>query len=52
MNTLTSKITALAGALLMNGMIMSAVGYLFALQSYPHLSAMAFAHKVVTHLWA
>ena len=49
MNTLSSKITALAAAVLMNGMIMTAVGYLFALQSQPHLSAISFAKAVVTH---
>jgi hypothetical protein len=48
MNTLSSKLTAFAAALAMNGLVMIAVGYLFALQSPPHLSAIAFAHKV-TH---
>jgi hypothetical protein len=51
MNTLSSKFTALAAAVLMNGMIMSAVGYLFALQSHPHLSAISFAKAVVTQQW-
>ncbi|MEA3139748.1 MAG: hypothetical protein QOK23_1917 [Gammaproteobacteria bacterium] len=35
MNTLSSKLTALAAALLMNGLIMGAVGYLFEIQSHP-----------------
>ena len=52
MNTLSSKLTAFAAALATNGMIMAGVGYLFALQSHPHLSALAFAHHVVTHQWA
>jgi hypothetical protein len=49
MNTLSSKLTAFAAAVLMNGMIMGAVGYLFALQSHPHLSAIAFAGQLTTH---
>ena len=51
MNTLSTKLTAFAAALVTNGLIMGAVGYLFALQSQPHLSAIAFAHKVVAHQW-
>jgi hypothetical protein len=51
MNTLSTKLTAFAAALAMNGLVMSAVGYLFALQGQPHLSAIAFAHKVVSQQW-
>jgi hypothetical protein len=51
MSNLSSKLTAVAAALFMNGLIMSAVGYLFALQTQPHMSAIAFAHKVVAHHW-
>jgi hypothetical protein len=51
MNTLSSKLTALAASLLVNSMIMGAVGYLFALQSHPHLSAISFARQVATHQW-
>jgi hypothetical protein len=51
MNTLSSKLTVFAAALLTNGLIMSAVGYLFALQSHPHLSALSFARAVVAHQW-
>jgi hypothetical protein len=51
LNTLSSKLTAFAAALLMNGMIMSAVGYVFALQSHPHLSAISFARAVAAHKW-
>ena len=51
MNTLSSKLTAFVAALVMNGLVMSAVGYLFALQAQPHLSAVAFAHKVAAHQW-
>jgi hypothetical protein len=48
MNTLSTKFTAFAAALFMNGLIMSAVGYCFALQSGTHLSVFAFA-KAVMH---
>jgi hypothetical protein len=51
MNALSSKLTALAGAVLMNGLIMGAVGYLFALQSHPHLSAVSFARQIAIHQW-
>jgi hypothetical protein len=51
MNAIYSKLTAFAAALMVNGLVMSAVGYLFALQTQPHLSAIAFAHKVVAHQW-
>jgi hypothetical protein len=47
MNTLTSKLTAFAAALLMNGFVMGALGYLFVLQSHPNMSAIAFAKAVV-----
>ena len=47
MNTLSSKLTAFAAALAMNGLILSALGYLFALQSHPNMSAIAFAKAVV-----
>jgi hypothetical protein len=51
MNTLTSKLTTFAAALAVNGVIMSAVGYLFVLQAQPHLSAISFAKAVVAHQW-
>ena len=51
MNTMITKLTAVAVALLMNGVIMSAVGYLFALQAQPHMSAIAVVHKVAAHHW-
>jgi hypothetical protein len=41
MNTLPSKLGALAAALATNGLIMSGVIYLFALQAHPHMSAMS-----------
>jgi hypothetical protein len=50
-NTLSTKLTALAAALLMNGFVMGAVGYLFEIQSHPHMSVISFARRVVTHQW-
>jgi hypothetical protein len=38
MNTLSSKLSALAATLLMNCVIMGTVGYLFEIQSHPQLS--------------
>jgi hypothetical protein len=51
MNTLSSKLSALAATLLINGLVMGAVGYLFELQSHPHMSAFAFARQIATHQW-
>jgi hypothetical protein len=38
MNTLSSKLTAFAAALMVNGLVLGAVGYLFEIQSHPHMS--------------
>jgi hypothetical protein len=46
LNTLASKLTAFAGALAMNGLVMGTLGYLFVLQSHPNMSAIAFAKAV------
>jgi hypothetical protein len=51
MNTLSSKLTAFAAALAINGLVLSALGYLFALQSHPKMSVIAFAKTVVAHQW-
>jgi hypothetical protein len=51
MNTLSTKLTAFAAALLMNGLVMGAVGFLFELQSHPHMSVISFARAVVAHQW-
>jgi len=51
MNTLPSKLGALAAALATNGLIMTGVIYLFALQAHPHLSAISFAHQLAAHQW-
>jgi hypothetical protein len=51
MNTITSKLTTLAAALVMNSLIMGAVGYLFEIQSHPQMSVISFARHVVTHQW-
>jgi hypothetical protein len=49
LNTLSSKLTAFAAALVMNGLILGALGYLFALQSHPNMSAITFAKAVVAN---
>jgi hypothetical protein len=51
MNTLSTKLTAFAAALVMNSLIMGAVGFLFEIQSHPHLTVVAFAGQVVAHQW-
>ena len=51
MITLSTKLTAFAAALVMNGLIMGAVGYLFELQSHPHMSVVSFAERIATHQW-
>jgi hypothetical protein len=51
MNTLSSKFTAFAAALLMNGLVMGALGYLFEIQSHPHMSLISFARAVAVHQW-
>jgi len=51
MNTLSSKLTAFAAAVLMNGLIMGAVGYLFEVQSHPQMSAIAFDRQIATNQW-
>jgi hypothetical protein len=51
MSSLSSKLTALAAALVMNSLIMGAVGFLFELQSRPHLTVLSFARQLVTHQW-
>jgi hypothetical protein len=49
--TISSKFTALAIALAMNSLIMGAVGYLFEIQSHPHMSVISFARQLATHQW-
>ena len=51
LNTVSSKLTAFAAALAMNGLVLGGLGYLFALQSHPNISAIAFARAVVAHQW-
>jgi hypothetical protein len=51
MNTLSSKLSAFAAALVMNSLIMGALGFLFELQSHPHMSAFAFARQLAAHQW-
>jgi hypothetical protein len=52
--TISSKLAALVTALLMNGLIMGGVGYLFEIQSHPHISVISFARQaiaVLVDLW-
>jgi hypothetical protein len=51
MNTLSTKLTAFAAALLMNGLVMGALGFLFEIQSHPHMSLISFAQRIATHQW-
>jgi hypothetical protein len=51
MNTLSSKLTTFVATLVMNSLIMGAVGFLFEIQSHPHMSVMSFAKAVVAHQW-
>jgi hypothetical protein len=50
MTTISSKLTALAAAIVMNSLILGALGYLFEVQSRPHLSVFSFA-ELVAHQW-
>jgi hypothetical protein len=51
MNTFSAKLSAVAAALLINGLVMGALGYLFEIQSHPHMSVISFAKAVVAHQW-
>lgn len=51
MNTLSTKLTAFAAALALNGLVFGALGYLFVLQSQPTVSVVAFAKAVVAAQW-
>jgi hypothetical protein len=49
--TISSKFAALAMALAMNSLIIGAVGYLFEIQSHPHMSVISFARQLSEHQW-
>ena len=51
MNTLSTKLTALAAALVMNSLIMGALGFLFEIQSRPQPSVASFGREFITHQW-
>jgi hypothetical protein len=51
MTTLSSKLTAFVATLAINGLVLVALGYIFALQSHPNMSAIAFAKAVVARQW-
>jgi len=48
MDTLTTKLAALAGAIFMNALVMGAVAYCFALQPNTYMTAVALAKAVAT----
>jgi hypothetical protein len=48
MDTLRSKLAALAGTLFMNALVMGAVVYCFALRPNTYMTAVAFAKAVAT----
>jgi hypothetical protein len=50
MNAITSKLTAVAAALVVNGLVLGGLGYLFQIQSQPHLSVVASALQLA-HQW-
>jgi hypothetical protein len=51
MNTLSSKLAAFAGALAMNSVVMGSLGFLFEIQSHPHLTVVSLAQQLATHQW-
>ena len=51
MTTISSKLSALAIALVTNSLIMGGVGYLFEIQSHPHVSVISFARQLAKHHW-
>jgi hypothetical protein len=52
MNAATSsKLAALAAALILNSLIMGSVGFLFEIQSHPNTSVVTFARQIVAHQW-
>jgi hypothetical protein len=51
MNTLSSKLSAFAAAMAMNGLIMTGVVYLFALQAHPHMPTISLASQLAAHQW-
>jgi hypothetical protein len=52
MNTrISSKLAALAIALMMNGFIIGGVAYLFEVQTHQHLSVISFAKQLTAFQW-
>jgi hypothetical protein len=52
MNTrMSTKLTALAIALMMNGFIIGGVAYLFDAQTQQHLSVISFAKQLAAFQW-
>jgi hypothetical protein len=48
---ISSKLAALAIALMMNGFILGGVAYLFDLQTQQHMSVISFAKQLATLQW-
>ena len=51
MNALSTKLTAFTVALVVNSLIMCALGFLFEIQSHPNMSVVSFAKAVAAHQW-
>lgn len=52
MNTrISSKLSALAVALIMNGLLFGGVAYLFDAQTQPHQSLISLAKRIVSIQW-
>ena len=51
LNALSTKLIVFAAALAMNSLIMGALGYLFEIQSHPHMSVISFARQLAAHQW-
>ena len=51
MSTLSTKFAAFAAALAVNGLVMTALGYLFVVQSRPHVTLVGFAKLVAAQQW-
>jgi hypothetical protein len=51
MTTLCSKLTAFVAALIVNGLVMGSLGFLFEIQAHPQMSLISLAKAVAAHQW-
>jgi hypothetical protein len=51
MTTISSKLTAFTAALIVNSLLIGAMGFLFEVQSHPHQSLLSLARQLATHQW-